>query len=258
MYVESNSEIMNINVVNGKKNPRHSAAVAASKIKLISNTRESISSPEVGDAKKTAQRLPYRSMSAAARKLILDVLPSPSESETELTECESNLSQSTSADNHNISSNSLADSESEKKYGGKNVKSITEAVTEEQKQRSSLLKIRKPGTLRRSKSEPDDCSNLPSDSESQTEFKDIDNSQSRTIKKRKRSATATDRSVSNGISELSRAYQRRKRPKVNEENDSEDLDYTKYKRVNRRSKIRTRNGGRRTVRYADDEDDCEM
>nr|XP_056714892.1 bromodomain and WD repeat-containing protein 1 [Euleptes europaea] len=331
-YVESNSKPMNINVVNGKKNPRHSAAVAASKIKLISDTKENISSPEGGDAKNTARRYPYRSVSAAARKLILDIPPSPSESETELKECEitrkkirtsacivrksagesnvkhldskkelivnqksrqstssrhqplrtvgrvypkrkklvepleegssnslsfanqRNLSRSSSADNHNIASNSLADSESEKKYGGKNAKCVTEAVTKGQKQRSSLLKIRKPGK----KSEPDGCSNYSSDSESQTESKDINNSKDSTTEKRKRRAAETGKNISNGISEPSRANQRRKRPKVNEENDSEELDYTKYKRVNRRSKIKTRNGGRRTVRYADDEDDCEM
>ncbi|KAL8190513.1 UNVERIFIED_CONTAM: hypothetical protein K2H54_055162 [Gekko kuhli] len=335
-YVESNREPMNINGVNGKKNPRRSAAVAASKIKLISDIKENISGPEFDNAKNTARRLPYRSVSAAARKLILDILPSPSESETEPKECELkkkqfqtssyitrksieepnmknldckkehvvnqksrksssrqqslrtvgsmssqrkkfaepleegssnslsfenqiNLSQSTSADNHNIASSSPADSESEKGYGGKNVKSIKEAVKEKQKHRgSSLLKIRKPRTLRSSKSEPNGCSNYSSDSESQTVYKDIDNSKERTTEKRKRKATASGKNISDDISEPSRAYQRRKRPKVNEENDSEELDYAKYKRVNRRSKIRTRNGGRRTVRYADDEDDCDM
>ncbi|XP_059576728.1 LOW QUALITY PROTEIN: bromodomain and WD repeat-containing protein 1 [Alligator mississippiensis] len=57
------------------------------------------------------------------------------------------------------------------------------------------------------------------------------------------------------VSKPSRRPQRRKRLKLNQENDSDDLDYTKYKRANRRSKIRTRNGGRRTVRYDDDGDD---
>lgn len=327
---------MNFNVVNGKKNPRRSAAVAASKIKLISDTKENISSPELDNTKNTARRLAYRNVSAASRKLILDILPSPSESETELKEPEikkkqfqtssctarkstgepnvkkmdckkecvnqksrksnssrqqslrtvgsmspkrkklakpleegssnslsfenqRNLSQSTSADNHNIASSSQADSESEKGYGGKNAKSITKVIKEGPKQRSSsLLKIRKPRILRSPKSEPDVCSNYSSDSESQTESKDIDNSKDRTTAKRKRKAIATGKNISDGISEPTRAYQRRKRPKMNEENDSEELDYAKYKRVNRRSKIRTRNGGRRTVRYADDEDDCDM
>ncbi|XP_077198828.1 bromodomain and WD repeat-containing protein 1 isoform X2 [Paroedura picta] len=327
-FVESNSEPMNIHV-NGKKNPRRSAAVAANKIKLISDTKENISSPEFDNAKNTARRLPCRSVSAAARKLILDILPSSSESETDpkmhekkriqtssctakksgepntknldcKKECvenqksrksnssrqqslrtvssmsrrrkrlakpleegsshspsfENQISQSGSADNQNIASSSVTDSESEKGYGDKNVKSITEAVKEEQKQ-SSLSKIRKPTTLRSSKSEPDGCRNYSSDSESQTESKDIDSSKDRT-KKRKRKAMAASKNINDGISEPSRAYQRRKRPKVSEENDSEELDYAKYKRVNRRSKIRTRNGGRRTVRYADDEDDCDM
>ncbi|XP_060090216.1 bromodomain and WD repeat-containing protein 1 [Heteronotia binoei] len=326
-YADLNSELMNINVVNGKKNPRRSATVAASKIKLISNTKENISSPEFDNTKNTGRRVPYRNVSAAARKLILDILPSLSESETELKEREmkkkqfqtssctakkstielnmenldcrkecvvnqksrkssssrqqplrtmgtmsrkrkrfakplkegssSSLSfenQSASADNHTTASCSLAESESEKGYGGKNVKSIAEAIKEEQKQSSSLFKIRKPRTLRSLKSEPGDCSNYSSDSEP----KDIDNSKDRTTEKRKRKAIVRGKNINDGISEPSRAYQRRKRPKLNEENDSEELDYAKYKRVNRRSKIRTRNGGRRTVRYADDEDDCDV
>lgn len=40
-----------------------------------------------------------------------------------------------------------------------------------------------------------------------------------------------------------------------DDNDWEDLDYAKAKRVVRRSKIKTRNQGRRTVRYHDGEDD---
>lgn len=336
--MESNNEPIKINVVNGGKKLRRSAAVAASKIKLINDTKENISSPEFANTKNTARRLPYRSVSAAARKLILDILSSSSESETEQKECETkkktfqtssctakessgepnrkkldckkesvvnqknrknnssrhqslrtvgsispkikklvkpleegssnslsfenlrNLSQSTSAGNQKLVCSSLADSESEKGYAGKNVTSIIKAVKEKQKQKhSSLLRIRKPRTLKSLslKSEPDGCSNS-SDSESQTESKNNDNSKDRTTEKRKRKAIATSKNISDSISEPSRAYQRRKRPRVNEENDSEELDYAKYKRVNRRSKIRTRNGGRRTVRYADDEDDCDM
>lgn len=45
-------------------------------------------------------------------------------------------------------------------------------------------------------------------------------------------------------------------PRLNvDDNDWEDLDYAKAKRVVRRSKIKTRNQGRRTVRYHDGEDD---
>ncbi|XP_054829119.1 bromodomain and WD repeat-containing protein 1 isoform X2 [Eublepharis macularius] len=334
-YTELNSESMNSNIVKGRKNPRRSAAVAASKIKLINITKENFPSPEVEDSKYGTQRLPHSSISSAARKLILDDPPSPSESEIELKEYEMkrkqfqtnsctarkstggsnqkhldskkecvvnqksrqsnssrkslrtvggrsskrkkcvefseegssnsltyenqrDSSQSTSANNRNISRNSLADSESGKRYGGKNVKSITEAAKEKKQDSSSLLKRRKLGTLRNAKSEPDGSSNCSSDSESQTESKDINNSKDRTTQKRKRRVIATGKNISDGVSEPSRAYQRRKRPKVNEENDSEELDFTKYQRVNRRSKIRTRNRGKRTVRYADDEDDCEM
>lgn len=47
-----------------------------------------------------------------------------------------------------------------------------------------------------------------------------------------------------------------KRPRLNvDDNDWEDVDYAKSKRVLRRSKIKTRNQGRRTVRYHDGDDD---
>ncbi|KAM4682404.1 bromodomain and WD repeat-containing protein 1 isoform 1-T1 [Amazona ochrocephala] len=75
-------------------------------------------------------------------------------------------------------------------------------------------------------------------------------------KKRKRKLEGIRKEITNSNSlKPSRRPQRRKRWKPNQENDSEDLDYTKYRRANRRSKIRTRNGGRRTVRYNDCDDD---
>lgn len=73
-------------------------------------------------------------------------------------------------------------------------------------------------------------------------------------RKRKRKAEVVRKEVTNSsLLKTSRRPQRRKRWKPNQENDSEDLDYTKYRRANRRTKIRTRNGGRRTVRY----DNCD-
>uniref|UniRef100_A0A8C3ME31 Bromodomain and WD repeat-containing protein 1 n=1 Tax=Geospiza parvula TaxID=87175 RepID=A0A8C3ME31_GEOPR len=51
-----------------------------------------------------------------------------------------------------------------------------------------------------------------------------------------------------------RRPQRRKRRKGSQEQDSEELEFSQGRRQ-RRSKIRTRNGGRRTVRYHDDDDD---
>uniref|UniRef100_A0A8C6JB39 Uncharacterized protein n=1 Tax=Melopsittacus undulatus TaxID=13146 RepID=A0A8C6JB39_MELUD len=75
-------------------------------------------------------------------------------------------------------------------------------------------------------------------------------------KKRKRKLEGIRKEITSSNSvKPSRRPQRRKRWKPNKENDSEDLDYTKYRRANRRSKIRTRNGGRRTVRYNDCDDD---
>uniref|UniRef100_A0A8D2LLB9 Bromodomain and WD repeat domain containing 1 n=1 Tax=Varanus komodoensis TaxID=61221 RepID=A0A8D2LLB9_VARKO len=74
-YAESNIEALNIKTLNGKKITRRSAAVAASKIKLISDAREELSSSEVGYSRNKNRKLPYRNASAAARKLI-DDLPS--------------------------------------------------------------------------------------------------------------------------------------------------------------------------------------
>uniref|UniRef100_A0A8C5IBE8 Uncharacterized protein n=1 Tax=Junco hyemalis TaxID=40217 RepID=A0A8C5IBE8_JUNHY len=52
-----------------------------------------------------------------------------------------------------------------------------------------------------------------------------------------------------------RRPQRRKRRKGSQEQDSEELEFGRARQRPRRSKIRTRNGGRRTVRYHDDDDD---
>ncbi|XP_053242705.1 bromodomain and WD repeat-containing protein 1 isoform X4 [Podarcis raffonei] len=323
---ELNSETNNIKTPNGKKIPRRSATVAASKIKLISDAKEEFSSSEVRYPKSRYRKLPHRNASAAARKMILDVAPSPSESEAELKESElrqkqfqtssyrakkssrepeqkhldsevesvveqksrqsraprrrsltpvpktvpkrkkravefseDESSSSMSAEHIDSSQPLLSDnhnvSKLEKDDSDRNM-STTETGKGERKQRSYLSKNR--GTSRNSKPEPDGSSNYSSASESQTDSKNIDSRRTRKTKKRKRKAISIDDTLNDGFSEPSKIPQRRKRPKANEENDSEELDYTKYKRGNRRSKIRTRNGGRRTVRYADDEDDCEM
>lgn len=312
---------MNIKTLNGKKIPRRSAAVAASKIKLISDAKEEFSSSEVGYCRKKNRILPLRSASIAARK-VLDDLPSLSDSETELkghkrkgrnnqtcsyssrqsnkvlkaryldAEEESVLKQRSShsdgsrqgsiksvckktrvkhfdeessssitsedqksSSQDNVTSDSAADSELEKEYNFTNVRNTRHnGEREKMGQSSALPKNKQLGIPESSKSEPDRSSHFSSDSETQTESKPINNNGGIKTRKRKRKATPANK---NGFSESSRIPQRRKRPKVNEENDSDELHYTKYKRINRRSKIRTRNRGRQTVRYADDEEDCE-
>lgn len=58
------------------------------------------------------------------------------------------------------------------------------------------------------------------------------------------------------VSKTVRRQRQSKRPRLNvDDNDWEDLDYAKCRRVLRRSKIKTRNQGRRTVRYHDGDDD---
>uniref|UniRef100_A0A8C3E6Q0 Bromodomain and WD repeat-containing protein 1 n=1 Tax=Corvus moneduloides TaxID=1196302 RepID=A0A8C3E6Q0_CORMO len=75
-------------------------------------------------------------------------------------------------------------------------------------------------------------------------------------RKRKRKSKTTRKEIPNLNSlKPSRRPQRRKRWKGSQEQDSEDVEYGECRRAQRRSKIRTRNGGRRTVRYNDNDDD---
>uniref|UniRef100_A0A8C3TXW0 Bromodomain and WD repeat-containing protein 1 n=1 Tax=Catharus ustulatus TaxID=91951 RepID=A0A8C3TXW0_CATUS len=75
-------------------------------------------------------------------------------------------------------------------------------------------------------------------------------------RKRKRKPKAVRKDTINSMSlKPSRRPQRRKRRKGSQEQDSEEVEYGECRRAPRRSKIRTRNGGRRTVRYDDGDDD---
>ncbi|EMP31441.1 Bromodomain and WD repeat-containing protein 1 [Chelonia mydas] len=132
----------------------------------------------------------------------------------------------------------------------------TESETGEQEGgRSSVCQRTDPsGTAKIGKSGPGASSNCSSNLESET---DSSNSSYRNAtktkkRKRKRKTKVIRKGKNSNVSKPSRRPQRTKRSKLNQENDSDDVDYTKYKRANRRSKIRTRNGGRRTVRYDDD------
>lgn len=75
-------------------------------------------------------------------------------------------------------------------------------------------------------------------------------------RKRKRKPKAVRKETINSmLLKPSRRPQRRKRRKGSQEQDSEEVEYGECRRAPRRSKIRTRNGGRRTVRYDDGDDD---
>ncbi|XP_058152229.1 bromodomain and WD repeat-containing protein 1 isoform X2 [Dasypus novemcinctus] len=89
---------------------------------------------------------------------------------------------------------------------------------------------------------------------------DIDCSDDTKPKKRKKKGKAKvvrkGKTFTATVSKIVRRQRQSKRPRVNvDDNDWEDLDYAKSKRVLRRSKIKTRNQGRRTVRYHDGDDD---
>ncbi|XP_062454999.1 bromodomain and WD repeat-containing protein 1 isoform X1 [Rhea pennata] len=178
--------------------------------------------------------------------------------------------QSTSAHNHYIVSNSEDEADSElPKCETKNItqipnkksrtsfkraklndlKETAESEAEEKKdEKSSVTKnVETAGTAGSSKANL----NCSSNSDSGTD----DNSSDTTETKKKKKAEVVRKEISNSnLPKPSRRPQRRKR-KLDQENDSEDSDYTKYRRTNRRSKIRTRNGGKRTVRYDDCDDD---
>ncbi|XP_073216561.1 bromodomain and WD repeat-containing protein 1 isoform X3 [Lepidochelys kempii] len=188
--------------------------------------------------------------------------------------------QSTFARKHHAVSNSEDEAGSESgKFKGKKTKEVTgqkagmsfrkakclsavkdtESETGEQEGgRSSVCQWTDPsGTAKIGKSGAGASSNCSSNLESET---DSSNSSYRNAtktkkRKRKRKTKVIRKGKNSNVSKPSRRPQRTKRSKLNQENDSDDVDYTKYKRANRRSKIRTRNGGRRTVRYDDGDDD---
>ncbi|XP_046956115.1 bromodomain and WD repeat-containing protein 1 [Lynx rufus] len=74
--------------------------------------------------------------------------------------------------------------------------------------------------------------------------------------KGKAKAAGKGKACAAAASRSARRQRQSKRPRLSvDDNDWEDLDYAKSKRGLRRSKIKTRNQGRRTVRYHDGDDD---
>lgn len=89
---------------------------------------------------------------------------------------------------------------------------------------------------------------------------DVDSADETKTKKRKMRGKAKvvrkGKTFPANIPKTVRRQRQSKRPRLNvDDNEWEDLDYAKSKRVLRRSKIKTRNQGRRTVRYHDGDDD---
>lgn len=86
--VQMPSETLKAKVV-PEKVPRRCATVAANKIKIMSNLKETISGPENVWIRKSSRKLPHRNASAAAKKKLLNVYKEDdttinSESEKEL------------------------------------------------------------------------------------------------------------------------------------------------------------------------------
>ncbi|CAH6792596.1 bromodomain and WD repeat-containing protein 1 isoform X1 [Phodopus roborovskii] len=102
-------------------------------------------------------------------------------------------------------------------------------------------------------------SDLGSATESDIDCTDNTKTQRRKKRKGKTKVVRKGKTFSSNLSKTARHQRQSKCPRLNvDDNDWEDLDYAKAKRVVRRSKIRTRNQGRRTVRYHDGEDDRSM
>ncbi|XP_011892659.1 PREDICTED: bromodomain and WD repeat-containing protein 1 isoform X2 [Cercocebus atys] len=121
-----------------------------------------------------------------------------------------------------------------------------------------LENVKLSETTGNSKCRPD-TSSKSSDLGSVTES-DIDCTDNTKTKRRKMKGKAKvvrkGKTFTANISKTVRRQRQSKRPRLSvDDNDWEDLDYAKSKRVLRRSKIKTRNQGRRTVRYHDGDDD---
>ncbi|XP_039336359.1 bromodomain and WD repeat-containing protein 1 isoform X1 [Saimiri boliviensis] len=104
-----------------------------------------------------------------------------------------------------------------------------------------------------------DSSSKSSDLGSVTES-DMDCTDNTKTKRRKTKGKAKvvrkGKTFTANTSKTVRRRRQSKRPRLSvDDNDWEDVDYAKSKRVLRRSKIKTRNQGRRTVRYHDGDDD---
>uniref|UniRef100_A0A2K5WZ88 Bromodomain and WD repeat domain containing 1 n=1 Tax=Macaca fascicularis TaxID=9541 RepID=A0A2K5WZ88_MACFA len=136
-----------------------------------------------------------------------------------------------------------------------------EAAEKEVKRKRShpeLENVKLSETTGNSKCRPD-TSSKSSDLGSVTES-DIDCTDNTKTKRRKMKGKAKvvrkGKTFTANISKTVRRQRQSKRPRLSvDDNDWEDLDYAKSKRVLRRSKIKTRNQGRRTVRYHDGDDD---
>lgn len=89
------SETLNAKMVPGRV-ARRCATVAASKIKIMSNLKETISGPENVWIRRSSRKLPHRNASAAAKKKLLSVYKEDdatinSESEKELEDFNSKM-----------------------------------------------------------------------------------------------------------------------------------------------------------------------
>lgn len=135
------------------------------------------------------------------------------------------------------------------------------AETEVKRKRlqTELENLKASETTGSSKCGPDTSPKSDSDLGSATES-DADCTDDSKTKKRKTKGKAKvvrkGKTFTANVSKTMRRPRQSKRPRLNvDDNDWEDVDYAKSKRVLRRSKIKTRNQGRRTVRYHDGDDD---
>ncbi|XP_074852070.1 bromodomain and WD repeat-containing protein 1 isoform X2 [Carettochelys insculpta] len=281
-----------------KKVKEHTNRKTFSELNSAATVRNYISEPERGksDSEQKMQvtqknrrshdrQQPHTTVHATSLKMKNSTIANSEDSKSDKSEdgrSQKASAQSTSACKHHAVNNSEdeADSESSKRKG-KKPREVTSQKTGTSLRKAKILSYAKD-TESETRDREDGRSSLcqqtdPAEAavigkcgsgaslncfsnlESETDSSKSSYRNSTKTKKRKRKSKVIRKGKNSDLSVSYRRPQRIKRPKLNQENDSEEVDYTKYKRANRRSKIRTRNGGRRTVRYddggGDDDDD---
>uniref|UniRef100_A0A674JR71 Uncharacterized protein n=1 Tax=Terrapene triunguis TaxID=2587831 RepID=A0A674JR71_9SAUR len=265
-----------------------SQAGSSARRKYISESEDKSSDSEIGakmapkNRQSNGHKQPHRTVCAASPKIKNPTVEFSEDSKSHKSGDGSSQKvsdQSTSAHTQHAVSNSEDEADSlSGRWNGRRIKKMTsqksatlfkkakalsdlknraESETEvrENGRRSVSERTGPSGTAGSSKSGPDASFNCSSNLEFDTDSNSSNYSNATNTKKRKRKGKTKVIRKGNFKANASKSMilsRQRKRRRINmDDNDWEDLDYTKYKRAPQRSKIRTRNQGRKTVRYDD-------
>uniref|UniRef100_A0A8C0J5F6 Bromodomain and WD repeat domain containing 1 n=1 Tax=Chelonoidis abingdonii TaxID=106734 RepID=A0A8C0J5F6_CHEAB len=266
-----------------------SQASSSARRKYISESEDKSSDSEIGakmapkNRQSNGHKQPHRTVCAASPKIknpTVDFSEEDSKSHKLGDGSSQKLSdQSTSAHTQHAMSNSEDEADSlSGRWNGRRIKMTSQksaallkkakALSDLKNRAESETEVRENGrrsvsermgpsrTAGSSKSGPDASFNCSSNLGFDTDSNSSNYSNATNTKKRKRKGkTKVIRKGKNFKANASKSIilsRQRKRRRINmDDNDWEDLDYTKYTRAPQRSKIRTRNQGRKTVRYHD-------